>query len=99
MRCRHLGDFRACKANGPWVGSRIEISDDGTRFAANKLNKTLIQIVEAFAGAMTSLRAVVLAPGWITEVIGTTRTGDEFRFRVFGAKDIVDELNRHLLRS
>ncbi|SMH26307.1 hypothetical protein SAMN02982922_0146 [Mesorhizobium australicum] len=75
------------------LGLAAELRFPMTALGLRPKNQTLIQTAEGFSGAMTSLRSVVLEPGWIAAVIATGHTGDELRFRCFGAKNIVDELN------
>ena len=84
------------KADGLWVGGRVEITDDGIRFAANKLNLALNENAEPVWGPMASIRSVELGSGLITKVVTVHYADGNFRFRCFGAKGVVDEMQRHL---
>lgn len=82
--------------DGLWVGGRIEMSDDGIRFGASKLNQALNNNAEPVVIPMTVIRSVELGSGLITKVITVSHDGGEFRFRCFGAKDVVDQLKDRL---
>jgi hypothetical protein len=84
------------KADGLWVGGRVEISDDGIRFEANRLNQALNNNAAPVSIPMASIRSVSLGSGLITKIITVDHTGGAFRFRCFGAKGVVDEMQRHL---
>lgn len=83
--------------DGLWVGGRVEISDDGIRFEANKLNQALNENVAPVWIPMASIRSASLGSGLITKVVTVDHEGGEFCFRCFGAKGVVEELKRHLL--
>jgi len=84
--------------DGLWVGGRIEISDDGIRFEANKLNQALNDNAEPVWIPMASIRSVELGSGLITKVVTVDHADGDFRFRCFGAKGVVEELDRYLFQ-
>lgn len=83
--------------DGLWVGGQIEITDDGIRFEANKLNRAMNNNAAPVWIPMSSVRSVDLGSGLITKVITVGHSDGEFRFRCFGAKGVVDELQRYLV--
>jgi len=82
--------------DGLWVGGQIEITDDGIRFAPNKLNQALNDNAEPVFIPLASIRSASLGSGLITKVITVDHEGGEFHFRCFGAKGVVGELQRYL---
>jgi len=83
---------------GLWVGGTVEITDDGLRFTANKINRATHKTgtIEPVWIPMTAIRSVDIPGGWVTKIIAITHAGGEFRFRCFGARSVVDQLQAHL---
>ncbi len=84
------------KHGGLWVGGRIEISDSELSFSANRLNRALHEELPEVNIPIGEIDSVVYRFGWITGIIIVSHRRGEFRFRCYGAKRLVDEINRHI---
>jgi len=83
---------------GLWVGGTVEITGDGLRFTANKMNQVMHKsgTIEPVWIPMANIRSVTIPGGWITKIVAITHTGGEFRFRCYGARAVADQLQAYL---
>ena len=84
---------------GLWVGGRLNIDRVNLSFAANSMNVAIHQDLEAITIPLNSITSVRWVFGFFTGIIAVTTKEKEFRFRCFGAKTVVAQLNALVAKS
>ncbi|PWB33939.1 hypothetical protein DCO48_08140 [Pseudomonas sp. SDI] len=81
------------KLGGLWVGGAVEISKEVVSFAANGLNRDFHERMNEVHIATEDLVAVEYESGWFTGIVRVKHLDGEFRFRCYGAKALVAQMN------
>jgi hypothetical protein len=84
------------KHGGLWVGGRIEIAESALSFSANSLNRDIHEEIPEVNIPIGEIESVVYKFGWITGIVLIYHRRGVFRFRCYGAKRLVDEINGHV---
>ena len=81
---------------GLWVGGKITISDNDIIFKANLLNKELHRELQTIIVPAHEIKSVTYKFGWVTGIVIVKHSKGELRFRCYGAKKVVNELNSYI---
>lgn len=77
------------KRGGLWVGGTVSVSQSGVSFSPNGLNRAFHDGVEPINVPAKDIRAVRHEFGWFTGIVVVGHIHGEFRFRCYGAKQLV----------
>jgi hypothetical protein len=78
---------------GLWVGGEVTLSHEGIFFQANKLNESLHTGLEHVSIPLDGILSVERLSGWFTDIVCVKHSGGEFRFRCYGALELMHEFN------
>jgi len=76
-----------------WIGGTVEITEDLLWFGANGLNQAVVGNVGEVHIPTASLASVEYQFGWFTGIVIVRHDHGEFRFRCYGAKNLVATLH------
>ncbi len=89
-----LHRFRKAQG-GLWVGGTATLTDTGFYLVANSLNEALHKGGTTFEIPLREISEVAVEFGWLTKIVAlTTRGGERYRIRCFGAKDFAEKIRK-----
>jgi hypothetical protein len=74
---------------GVWVGGRVSVSTSGVSFVPNRLNRLAHNDLAPVNVRAEDIREVRREFGWVTGIVVVRHVRGEFRFRCYGAKQLV----------
>lgn len=81
---------------GLWVGGEVTLSNEGVNFQANKLNESFHIGLAPIHIPLEDIVSVKKISGWVTDIVSVKHSGGEFRFRCYGATELVNEFNANV---
>lgn len=84
------------KHGGLWVGGTVVLSDQGVEFSPNALNRKLHEQIDGVSIPASSIKAIEHKFGWFTGIVEVVHAQGTFRFRCYGAKNLVQKYNENI---
>ncbi len=84
------------KQGGLWVGGAVDLTHEGVSFKPNASNEAFHVGLEPVHIPIASIRSVQREFGWLTGIVVVEHSGGQFRFRCFGAKQVVSRIRSYL---
>jgi hypothetical protein len=83
---------------GLWVGGDVTLSNEGISFKANRLNASLHVGLEPVSISRESILSIERISSWGMDIVCVKHSDGEFRFRCYGATELVNEFKENVLR-
>jgi hypothetical protein len=84
---------------GLWVGGTFRADSEWLSFEPNTLNTTFQSRIDPVRIHVSELRNIRRDSGWVTDIIVIEHARGEFKFRCFGAEEVVNTLNSYYFRT
>jgi len=91
-----IGNRIKKKNGGLWVGGRVLVTHDGLEFKSNNINNMLHEKLRTIVIPMQEIISADYQFGWVTGIIVLTHINGGFRFRCYGARKVVNEINSYI---
>ena len=78
------------KHGGLWVGGEVVLNSDSIMFAPNAMNARLHNNLHAVEIAASNIELIRSRFGWFTRIVEVKHKLGMFRFRCYGAKNLVE---------